>query len=203
MLVNPENPITDTIITITTKDNQIFVKFPERNDKFRSTIKELSFTWNEYYFCWYREIENVTDRIAQTGRELLEAGFIVDFPDNTSLQMAMDKSYNNEPYGRIAKAKDDGDFSGYFIVKWRYGHSLYDNAIRIKGARYCKPYVCIPKQRYKEVLDFAEYHHYEISTKAMEMIASAKQEFEQAITFKSSEAVKPTNNFEVLDELKD
>lgn len=203
MLVSPEITITDTTVTIIKKDNQIFVKFPERNDKFRTVIKQLSFIWNEYYFCWYREVESVTDRIAQTGRELLESGFIVDFPDNESLQMAIDKSYNEEPYGRIGKSKDDGDFAGYFIVKWRYGYSLYDNAMRIKGARYCKPYVCIPKQRFREVLDFAEYHHCEISTKAMEMIASAKQEFESAITFNPTETIKPTNNFEVLDELKD
>ncbi len=197
MIVKPEKQITDTVAIITANGNEVFIKFTEHNDKFREVVKTNSFYWNELYFCWYRKAKNVLYRVAQTGRELLEAGIIVDFPSEESVKSAIEKLYTEEPLGSVSVQ------DGQFVVKWRYGYSLYEKAIRIKGAKYCKPFVCIPKQRYREVLDFAEYHQYEVSEKAKSLANQACNDFEAAITFVKTEMVKPTDNFNVLLDLID
>jgi hypothetical protein len=207
MLVKPENPITDTVVTISYTDVKIMVKFPEHNDEFRELIKRsLSFRWNESYFCWVRSDfwGSIADRVSEAGRVLLEAGFIVDFPTEETLRNALNKSYIEEPEAYIKRVTSDSEFKDFFIVVWRYGHSLYDNAMRIKGARYCKPYVCVPKQRYREIADFADIHNCVLSDSALELARDARSELEGAIVFSfNKEHIEPTENFYVLDELKD
>lgn len=207
MLVKPENTITDTVVTISHTDTKIMVKFPERNEAFRKLIKySLSFQWSEYDFCWIRSNfwGSVTDRVSEIGRVLLEVGFIVDFPTEEILQNALNKNYIEEPVAYIRRVIAETEFKDNFIVVWRYGHSLYDNAMRIKGARYCKPYVCIPKQRYREITDFSDIHNCALSEGALELAKEAQAELEGAIIFSvKPDRIKPSDNFSVLDELKD
>lgn len=207
MLVKPEKPITDTIVIISYTDKKLMVKFPEHNEKFREVIKySLSFQWSEYDFCWERSNfwGSVTDRVSETGRVLLESRFIVDFPTEETLQNALNENYTKEPIAYIKRVIAETEFKDHFIVVWRYGHSLYDNAMRITGARYCKPYVCIPKQRYREVVDFSDIHNCVLSDAALELGKEAQAELEGAIIFSvKPNRIKPDDNFSVLDELKD
>lgn len=207
MLVKPEKTITDTVVTISYTDIKIMARFPEHNDRFRELIKySLSFQWSEHDFCWVRSNfwGSTIDRVSEAGRVLLEAGFMVDLPTEETLQKAINKNYIEEPAAYIKAVVAETEFKDHFIVVWRYGHSLYDNAIKIKGARYCTPYVCIPKQRYREVVDFADIHNCTLSEGALELAEEAQAELEGAIIFSvKPTTIKPNDNFSVLDELRD
>lgn len=207
MLVKPEKPITDTVVTISYTSTKLIAKFLERNDKFRELIKySLSFQWDESCFYWIRNNfwGDVLDRVSETGRVLLEAGFIVDLPTEETLKNALNKSYTEEPSAYIKRVTSDSEFKDCFVVVWRYGHNLYDNAMKIKGARYCKPNVCIPKQRYREAIDFAGVHNCLMSKKALELAKEAESELNGAIIFSlNPDKTKPTNDFSILEELKD
>lgn len=209
--LRPEYPISELISEITIKENDIFIKYPERNDIFREIVKNHGFRWNGD--SWARRISKysgtVQDRAGEIGNLLLKAGFIIQVFDETAREKAISGNYELEQT-RWIKRVVEGKYKDYFSLTWEYGNQkIYEAARSIAGSRWSKPNVVIPSSQYEAVLDLADEYGFKISEGAQNLVEEAIKTKESSIVVKPGDAPEPVNEVkstpggEIDDELRD
>lgn len=174
-LVRPANPKTETIAHVHIYDGVLAVVFAEKRDDFRQAIKGLGYRWEWRYHQWQRTPHKLAgelaDRLAETGRVLLAAGFVVEFPDETIAQAAVEGSYTPEVTRWILA------YQGEFRIWWLYSRDQdwYPLAHRLAGAHWNKDahMLLVPAEHYAEVMDFAQIHGFGISEEAQQLADEA------------------------------
>ena len=176
MVVSPPQPASKTVAQVFLENDTIKVRFPERLDEFNTLVKKHSFHWQ--WPLWIRTISGLAlparERCVELCYNLIDAGFIVDVPDDL-VQDVIDCNFEPEQK-RWIKRRNDGIYQDWFVVCWPWGDSFYDEAKRITGSEYSKPFVVVPKEHYDEVLDFADIHGFKLSKAALELVELAKSE---------------------------
>lgn len=203
--VYPEKPVSSLVAEISIKGDTVEVNYPERNESFRQIMKNHGFEWKP---GWKRTIGkyngSIQDRAAEIGNKLLAAGFPVRIYDEEIRRRAVAGEYAPEPV-RWVKAMTEGDYKGWFSISWPYGgNNYYDAARKIPGSKYQSPNVIVPPESFLEVLDFAQMYKFNISDKAQEIIETAQQLKERALTTgvkvpKSERPPKPGDKPEKLE----
>ena len=171
----PENQTKGTA-TIKLLDEDVMAIYP-KDDDFRQIVKESGYSWNSGMGGWMRGINQFTgtakDRAAELANKLLRAGFSVTCLDNDVRRMAVDASYEPE-CTRWVSYVVSGSYAGWLSVKVGRNHSLYEAALKIKGARYSSGSVMVPVANWKLVMDFADMYEYKLSTGAKKAIEQRK-----------------------------
>jgi len=171
--VRPSEPITETIATISIiSDEKISISFPEKREDFRLLVKEHRYSWSGG--AWERKIGyisgNITDRVANIGNILLDAGFIVRIFDQELRQKAIDGIYEPEHTRWIQLYK------GKFSIRWRrYHEDFYEEARKIPTSKWDNPTVDVKSEQFEAVLDFANEYDFRFTSKAQELLEKAKR----------------------------
>lgn len=175
MILRPVSPKTETIAVIKANGNGITIKFPEKRDDFREIVKlKLGYTWQ--YPLWVRDLipvnGTVEDRLIELSNKLLLAGFVIDCPDSLSTEAIACGNYTPEQTKWIT-AYTDGNYKGWFCIRWGRNDDYYHAARAIAGSKYNPPRVAVPPEQYEEVLGFAEVHGFSVSDYAARIVEEA------------------------------
>jgi len=187
MRVRPDNEISPLVawIALEREMTVIVTRFPERHERFVAVTRHLGYVWSDQHQRWKRRIEpefhgSLLDRTAELGCELLRAGFIVDFPDETLAQRAIAAEYEPEQR-RWIKAFTTGQYADWFSIQWSRSDDFYKRARALPGSRYAKPYVAVPSDAFAVVQDFAERYGFALSAGAQRLIEQARTRYEASI----------------------
>lgn len=197
--VFPKNAITNVVAEITIKDDKISVMF-EKNEKFREVVKSLGYKWNG---IWERKINELTgsasDRAAELGNKLLNAGFPVMILDEEIRNNAINGVYEHECNRWILKRKK-GTYEGWLVIKWYDKSDLYNKARKLPGSRYDSGSVLVRVERYKEVEEFAELYEFKFTKSSIEAIENYK-EVSKNVTVVNPVEVKEVEHKDGLQEI--
>jgi len=194
--ISPEEIKHDGIIEILATETKISVKF-EKNDDFRTIVKELGYKWDG---IWERNINETTgsyiDRAAELGNKLLNAGFTVSIKDEDIKIKAINGNYIQECTRWIYKRLD----ADCFAINWgKYDNVLYNASRKLPGAHWEGGSMLVKVAHYKEVEDFARIMGFAFTKLALQL----KQNYIDKI--KTIEKVNPVNveKEEIKDGLKE
>lgn len=159
-------------ITVTAAETAVLARY-ERDDDFRTIVKGLGYKWDADRRAWAKAISQTTgaasERAAELGNKLLNAGFAVRIADAAIRTAAVNADYEPE-HMRWIMLYTDGPHKGWLCVRLIRGDDLYDAAKKIKGSQYVKPNIAVPVERWAEALDFADCYEYRISSAAQAAI---------------------------------
>lgn len=177
MLAQPSKPVTSLVATISYSGNRVTTCLPAIDEDFRKLVRSLGYRWDGSR--WARTIipefhGSAVDRAAELGRELLAAGFPVDFPDEITRDKAISGDYEPE-HTRWVAARTSGRYTGWFAVQWSRREDYYHEARKLHGSRYDPPHVVVPPDSFEEVEDFAEMNDFRLSPGAQKIIAEQRE----------------------------
>jgi len=180
MTLRPEKPITSLVAEIKIKDDVVSAKYPEKNDAFREIVKSSGFTWADRY--WQRKTNFRTgsplDRAAELGVKLLAAGFPVRVFSDELQQKILASDYEPECKRWVTKHTE----TGKFLVDWERPDDFFNEARKLPGARWKRGVgMLVPKEAFREVLDFARQYEFRLSPGAQELAEKAREEYEAAL----------------------
>ena len=184
--VRPENPKTETVAEIRVLEDSVEIEFPEKRDDFWQVVKkQLGMEWSGK--CWRRKLNSKngmpTDRAAEAGHRLLAAGFPIRIYDYEIRARAISGEYEPECIRWIQK-RTEGEYAGWFAINWDRSEDFYKAAKVIGGARWSKPSMVVPPEKFEEVLDFAQMYGFKLSAQAWEIAETARQTKEKTLIAK-------------------
>lgn len=180
----PAAPICDEVAVISiVNEHSIVTRLPRPHDAFIEVVKRLRFRWNGDARWWLRRIDKfsapLADRLVELGVHLLAAGFIVEVP-NADLQARILASDYAPAQVNWVTARTAGKFAGWFCVQWdrdaRGADDFYRRLTLIRGTRCYPGAALVRRDRYEEVMDFAEMHRFAVSDGALDLAAQARRE---------------------------
>jgi hypothetical protein len=194
-IIRPISPKSETVARLCLSGNTLQIEFPEKRDDFGKVVKGMGCIWQRPY--WEREIDKLagdaTERLIEAGHVLLEAGFNVA-TETDELRDAIVAGRFAPEIKRWVLVVKSGEHVNWFALKWDKHSNLYDQAVKLTGARYAPPYVVVPPEHYDQVGDFAEVHKMEMSAAAIALTDKVRDLMLSAIVFSSSDyADMPTD----------
>ncbi len=171
--ISPSEPVRDTPVSIESFEREIRVMFPYSDRDFWEIIKlGLGYDWSGSYWVKTLEMTNstITDLAAEAGHKLLDASYKVVIWDEIIREKAVAGDYK-PCRTRWIFVDDDGNFA----IKYNYYEDLYDEARKITGSKYKKPYVRVIPSEFLELLDFAELHDFRFTQEAEGLIEEQKR----------------------------
>lgn len=180
MTIRPSEPVTNLVAEIRIQDNLVIVEYPERNEEFRLLLRGLKFTWQNGR--WERKTGiksgSPLDRATELGVKLLAKGFPVRVYDATLQAKILTSEYEPECTRWIMKNAD----SGKFLISWDRSDDFYSESKKLPGARWKSGVgMLVPKEAFREVMDFADRYQFRLSPGAQELLEEARAEFETAM----------------------
>jgi hypothetical protein len=174
--VHPKNEISPVSVEIKVTDEKITAAF-EKNDKFRDLVKKLDYEWGNGY--WFRKITNTngpaSDRAAELGNKLLNAGFPITLTDSIIKENAISGNYAPEQTKWI-RVRSEGVYAGWLTIWWKEKDDrIYKRARSLPGSKWSSPSVVVRIEHYKEVLEFSELYGFEVSPIATKAIEEYKE----------------------------
>lgn len=167
--VFPQEAVTNVAAEITVADDKISVRF-EKNEKFRTLVKELGYKWDG---IWIKNINELTgsaeDRAAELGNKLLNKGFPIMILDESIRNNAINGIYETE-CNRWITLRIKGDYKGRLAIRWFDKSDLYNKARKLPGSKWDNPAVIVRIEHYKEVEEFAELYDFNFTKKAKEAV---------------------------------
>lgn len=173
LTVSPEcDTVKSGVVKITFKDGFLRAEYM-KDSEFMEIVKGLGYKWSGT--AWGKEITEYTglaeDRAAELGNKLMNAGFIVQFPDKGSKDKAISADFAPENDRWIKYSSKTGKF---FILWNGRNDVLYNAAKKLPSAKWTSGSMDVNIEFYGEVEDFAETMGFSISKKAREEIKKYK-----------------------------
>lgn len=164
--VIPENQIASGIVEITVKEDCVSAKY-EKNWDFIEIVKDLNYTWKDGQ--WKKEIWEIvgtaSDRAAELGNKLLNAGFSVMILEEEIRNMAINGTYEPQHDRWIVARKKEFE-EGKLVLRWEIrSKSLYEASRKLPGSTWNKGTV-VKLDYYREIQEFAELYDFKITQKA-------------------------------------
>ena len=181
LTIRPAQPATELVAEIRVQGDLVSTSFPERNEEFRVLARELKFTWQNSR--WERKTGIISgsslDRATELGVKLLAKGFPVRVYDDALQKKIITGDYEPECTRWVMQNVD----SGMFIIKWdRSRDDFYAESKKLPGAKWKSGSgMLVPKESFREVLDFADRYKFQLSPGAQELLEEARAEFETAM----------------------
>lgn len=184
MTMRPPEPISSLVAEIRIQGKLVTARYPERNEDFRLLLRGLKYTWEGGQ--WVRKIGtsdgDPMDRATELGVKLLAAGFPARVYDEEMQRRIMAAEYEPECFRWVMKNPP----TGKFLVKWWEG-DFYSESKRLPGAKWeSRVGMLVPKEAFREVLDFAERYQFKLSSGAHDLVEEARAAFEGAMVAKVS-----------------
>jgi hypothetical protein len=213
--ITPENNTKPGVVEINITENTISATYVKDED-FRAIVKKMGYTWNGQKAAWEREFDKyrgpVSDRAAELGNKLLNAGFAVRIWDEKIRNRAITADFLPEQ-DKWVKLRIDGEYEDWLDISWDGRNDVLYNAARaIKGSRWDKGAVVVKIEYADMVEDFASLYGFSISDRARRAIDEYLASLAPAVKIEQAPDVPdigdPLNDIlnssrEVIDDLKD
>jgi hypothetical protein len=184
MVIRPAVQVSNLVAEISHDNARITVKFPERSDKFREIVKGLGYEW--VVNSWLKKISTTNgpaqERATELGVNLLAAGFAVRVHTDELHKKILASEYEAEATRWIMKNTNKETGAVCFIIKWKREEDFFRVAKKLPGARWERGEgMKVPKEAFRELLDFAGIYDFKLSPGARELVEEAKAMFEAAM----------------------
>ena len=201
-VVFPEEAVSEIPVVILVTETDVKIK-SEKNDTIIKLVKERGYHWDYWNKTWVKQITErtgaATERAAEIGNKLLNAGFPILIEDPQIRDKAINGIYEPE-HTRwiclIAKGKHEGKLKITWAGK---DDELYQKARSLPRSRWDKG-VVVEVQYYKEIEDFAELYGFRFSPGARAKIDEYKEQLRNAIRVKpvKIDDVKPADGLKAI-----
>jgi len=182
-LARPSRPRTTDVAPLTIQGDSISVFYPQRDDVLIRVASRLGLHWDGR--AWCRDLNGRAGppaaRAAEAGRDLLAAGFPVEFPDEVIRAAALAGTFAPEQRCWIRPAA--GRFPGWLAITWPgRDEALYKAASSLPGAKYDGDarHVAVPPEQYQALLAFAQARDFGVTPDAAALLAAARHQVETA-----------------------
>lgn len=147
----------------------------EKNDDFIRIVKKFHYTWEG---VWRLKVtfrqENVADRVAELGNELLRNGFVIKIIESEARRKAVSGDFEPACYKWVTKANNN------FKITWHgKDDTLYRRARKLSSSEWNNGGVTVKVAYYNEVQEFADKEGFKLSPGAKELLETYKSEFEK------------------------
>jgi len=200
------------IVKIIAKEEKILVEY-DKNEEFRQIVKSLNFKWDG---IWERKVNeligNSTDRAAELGNKLLNAGFTISCIDENIRNKAVNGNYENECDRWIKYNSDNNKLA----IRWYdKNENMYGKAKNISTAKWNSDTksILVSTSHFEEVKDFAESYGFNFTKASIKAIEEYKASLKKAkvVTPKVVIIEEPTDKIkeildsgsDIIDDLKD
>lgn len=157
----------------------VTVRFPARQEEVVTVCRDLGFRW--VATAWKATTDQAQDRAAEVAHRLLAAGIHCRMSDSSIRAKALAGDFKPKPARWIAVFTRSEKYLGWFAVCWKRSEDWYEEARRLPGSRYEKPFVAAPREAWREVLDFASAHGFEVLASAAKLADQMKAVEDAAI----------------------
>ena len=200
------------IVKIIAKDEKILVEY-DKNEEFRQIVKSLNFKWDG---MWERKVNeltgNSTDRAAELGNELLNAGFTISCIDENIRNKAVNGNYETECDRWIKYNSDNNKLA----IRWYdKNENMYGKAKNISTAKWNSDTksILVSTSHFEEVKDFAESYGFKFTQASIKAIEEYKTSLKKAKIVAPKVVIieEPTDKIkeildsgsDIIDDLKD
>lgn len=187
LTISPENKEKDGIVQISETNDSIKALYIKDKD-FIDIVKSLGYRWTG---IWEKSITEYTgsaiDRAAELGNKLLSNGFTVKFPNSDSRNKAISGDFEKECSYWV---KYNLNYKRLCFT-WKGHDDIYNQVMKLPGAKYRSGSVLVSVEFYNEVLDFADTMGFKISQRALEEIERYQKQESQ---FDKAAVKSPENN---------
>lgn len=211
----PENVTHTGAVEISVCDSEVSASYG-RNDDYITVVKELGYKYDGARKRWYKAIGvtngPASDRAAELGSRMLNAGFAVRIEDPAIREAAIRGDYAPETTRWIDVVRaDDARYAGWLAISWGRSDDLYSKARALRRSRYDHGRVVVPATEWQDVMDFAHIYDFRV-TPAAEAAVEAQQRnvevVDPAPVRKAEYAEKPIKDIlnssrDVLPDLRD
>ena len=87
-------------------------------------------------------------------------------------------------------------YNGWFTFEYPKGEDWYSEIMKLTAAKYTDGLIVVPPEQFAEVEDFAEINDFELTERAVEIAAKAREVAESAIIFEPRRKTKKTKKKE-------
>jgi len=209
----PVKQVSDDAALIISSGKMIATALSAPEQAFIDAVRALGYRWDNGQ--WQRTIrpraEPLMDRAVELGVHILAAGFPVIVRSQELYDRIAASDYAPEIRTWVEE-RTTGKFAGWFCISWPRDDERYYRAVRlINGSRIYPGSALIPRERFDEVLDFADSHGFSVSDGARALAEKARHERAALLVVEPQERTqkrkpKPQqepNNADILDELVD
>ena len=175
--LRPSEPKSDLLWRIEETEDKLCLLTPKRNDEVATMARRLGFAWQDG--CWCRKKPGTDDMAVEIACRLLTMGLPVQLPRVELVPRVAEADY--EPYATKTVLRST---KGNFIIRWAWEDgNFYDILKHIPGAKWDseKRWTVVPRDRYNEVLDFAEDNGFKVSEDAQRLVEEAEAIYKAAL----------------------
>lgn len=184
--VKPESQVTDAVADIDVSASSVAARLPEKNDAFRTVVRELGYRWDSDDRQWVMAVGvtqgTTEDRAAELAHALLGAGFIVACQRAAVRDMAMAGTF--EPiYPRWMAMITTGYFKGWVRLVVRDDLSIAGEVEHLHGRKdfYREGVWYVRPGQYEALLDMADIHGFKLTEGAWGLLKQAQQRDEASL----------------------
>lgn len=174
--LRPEEAVSSIAAEIYVEGNVISVFFPKPLESFNTIVRDMGYVWK--HGMWRKTIDTFAgtseDRAVELGYTLLSNGFYVRLFDASLRARIANADFETEQTRWVMK-RANGDYLGWFMVRWGCNEDFYDAARRIEDSRYDGRMVVVPPDQFEQVLDFAERYDFKLSEGAQIAMQEARK----------------------------
>jgi hypothetical protein len=185
-IVRPKKVVSPVICRIVVADQVVSLIYPEKWDDFRSLVKKHRYQWTS---CWQRKFSDkadVVDRAAEIGNEILLLGLPVQIDCELVRDRLLSSSFIPESFKRVLGYTAD-PYKGWFTFEYPKGEDWYGEIMKLTAAKYTDGLIIVPPEQFAEVEDFAEINNFELTERAVEIAAKAREIAESAIILRAAQ----------------
>ena len=168
--IRPEAPVSELAVRITDSGpndegrGTIGIRTRQKNEKVSQMLRRLGFGWDDgaWKLGYGTRDSEVENRIVEAAVNLVGFGFIVTVPRLELVDRVVNAEYKPLETKNVKALKDGSGFT----VSWFFSDGdFYEELREIPGAQWDheKKRMVVPREMYRDVLDFADEHGFRMS----------------------------------------
>lgn len=178
----PESATHTGVAEISVSDDEVSVLYG-RDDDYLSIVKALHYRYDGARKRWYKVITSktgsATERAAELGNRLLNAGFAIRIKDPQIRAAAVRGDYAPETTRWIDAVPAGGSYAGWLSISWgREERDMYGHARRLRRSKYDHGKVVVPATEWQDVMDFAGIYGYSLTDAARAAVEAQQRSME-------------------------
>lgn len=188
-IIRPKDVANPTICRVAISGQTIPLLYPEKREDFRLLVKRYRYQWTS---CWQRRFEakaDVIDRAAEISNEILLLGLPVQIDSEAVRDRLLSSSFIPESFKRVMGYVAD-PYKDWFTFEYPKGEDRYSEIVKLTAAKYTDGLIVVPPEQFAEVEDFAEINGFEMTERALQIAAKAREIAESAIIFEPRRKIR-------------